>query len=234
MKIKNITFILLVAFLFLINSSWKCFAMNTGLTTVEMNNDSKQMFFSNTILSPIEDMPDNMTIDFFDVNESGQIAMILGEASTKYVAVYNSDGIFEYGFKFSDYGNVGVEWDREYLILYFVRSDVAAAFDNRGRCVELRMIENTTNNNSYWNHHISATTRTKNGSTYTIQNRMGLFNWFCTGYSQLVQTDNQGHERILYDVKSAHTTRIVVEIFVIVSFVVIVFLAIGKHFKRLK
>ncbi len=222
MRIRRILLILFIISVFLWNGSESALAMNTGFSTDNMESNDQQLFLSNINLSLITEEPKKNGITCFDVNDNGLI-VIGSEASTKKsVSVYASDGTFKYGYAFNCSGSFGVEWDDNNIIIYFVRSDVAALFDATGTNLELKKIQDTTDNNSYWNHSVYSTQRTVNGSQYSMRNNMGLFNIFTSSYSQLIKTDADGNQITIYDVSSAHTTKFVIIFIAVILFVVLI------------
>lgn len=91
--------------------------------------------------------------------------------------------------------------------------------DGNGTIPELREIENTTENNSYWNHSVFSTQRTVGEYKYIIKNDMGPFNIFASSYSQLVAEDEQGNQTILYNVNNARMTKTIIIFIAVIAFV---------------
>lgn len=210
MKTKEFLFFLLIISVLLCAFDLNVSAMNTGFTTCNMEPDMQQTFLFNNDLTLITTEPEKQSIVCFDVNDDGLILIGSGNFESKIVSVYTSDGIFKYGYKFTDSGNFGVEWDGDNVIIYFVRSDVAALVDSTGDILELKTIENTIENNSYWNHSVYSEERTANGNEYVMKNHMGLLNAFSTSYSQITRTDIDGNTTIVYDVSQQYLTGTII------------------------
>lgn len=237
MKTKRFVVALLIFSLVMWCGSVSALAMNTGFSTQEMNADDEQMFLSNIDLSVVKEKPEITSMLCFDVNNNGLIAIGSRGATKQYVSVFSSDGVFMYGYTFYCSGSFGVAWDNNNIIIYFVRSDVAALFDQTGTNLELKKIEDTIDNNSYWNHSVFSTRRNSENCEYILQNNFGLLNVFSTSYSQLVKIDPQGAKTTVVDVSQTGKTKAVVFLIITLAFIVMVALIIkrqllkGKRFR---
>ena len=227
-------FILFIISLIICNGGVNAFAMNTGFSTSEMNSKDQHTFLSNINLSQIYDEPQKSTIECFDVSESELIAIGSATSEKKYISVYDATGEFQYGYAFNCNQSFGIQWDDTNLIIFFVRSDVAALFDSNGTNMELRMINDTIDNNSYWNHSVFSKEKELNGNMYTIKNNMGLLNVFASNYSQLIKTDSDGNETIIYDVSTVQTLKTVFIITAVFLFVALVISVIIWQFFKVK
>lgn len=222
MKWKKTIFILFIVSLIICGGGMNVFAMNTGFSISEMNSKDQHTFLSNINLSPIYDEPQKGTITCFDVNESGLIAIGFASSENKHISVYDATGKFQYGYIFNCNQSFGIQWDSDNLIIYFVRSDVAASFNSDGINVELKRIEDTIDNNSYWNHSVFSKEKTIDGNKYTIKNNMGMLNIFASSYSQLLKTDSNGNETIIYDVSATQMTKTLLITIAVLIFVALV------------
>ncbi len=178
------------------------FALNTGFFLQPLSDEEKNAFEPNIDISLLEKEPTKRAIKCFDVNENNLIAIGSSVSEKKTIAIYNSEGVFQYGYEFDSSGRFGVEWDNDNIIIYFVRSDVACSVSPTGTIESFSKIENTFENNSYWNDFVFSENRTVGESEYTIKNDMGLFNIFASSYSQLEIKDSNGEPNIIYDVNS--------------------------------
>lgn len=219
MRKKIFVMLFFAVLLYVCGTSAVVLAMNTGFSTQTMNTEDQKTFLSNIQLVKEEKEPDKNGIVCFDVNEDGLIAIGTRDSSQKSVAIYNLSGDYKYSYNFNCNQSFGVEWDGNNLIIYFVRSNVAALVDENGTIPELREIENTTENNSYWNHSVFSTQRTVGEYKYIIKNDMGPFNIFASSYSQLVAEDEQGNQTILYNVNNAQMTKTIIIFIAVIAFV---------------
>ena len=78
-------------------------------------------------------------ISCFDVSESGLVAVGSATYGNQYIYVYDATGKFQYGQAFNNPGSYGLQWDGSDLIIYFVRSDIAALVDSEGNIKELKV-----------------------------------------------------------------------------------------------
>lgn len=233
MKIKIVLYMLFIILIFL------CFcesilAMNTGFSTEDMYPNDQKIFLSNIDVCLLTEEPKKDAITCFDVNNDGSIVVGTKNAREKLALIYTSDGTFKYGYAFDCSGSFGVEWDDNNVLIYFVRSDVAALFDETGNVLELNKIQNTSDNNSYWNNFVYSTERTVNEDQYIMKNNMGLFNIFVPSYSQLIKVDADGNTTTIYDVSSAYKIKIVVIFIAVILFVAIVISGVVRQFIKLK
>lgn len=208
MRYIRYLFTILLALLLLTNGGIKASAMNTGFSTEALPKDDINTFLKNVKLSVLANEPQRNAIDCFDVNEDGSIAIGCSSFDNKTVCIYTSDGNFQYGYSFECSGSFGIEMDKNNLIIYFVRSDIAIAVNPIGEVVNILKIQNTSENNSYWNDSVFATKRKVGNTEYTLKNSMGVFNLFASSYSQLITTKVTGEVSIIYDVSSIQLTNI--------------------------
>ena len=230
-KISCIAIITIILIsLFCVNIS----AVNTGFSTKQFTDKETKEIISKIGLSRIEEEVVKDSIVCFDVSENVKVAIGERNNNNEYIMIYSSQGLFECGFSFSCTGDFGIEWDKENINLYFVRSDLLVSFDLSGNILEISEVENTTENNAYNIYRIKSTERTVNGTKYLIQNDMGIFNLVATSYSQVVTIDANGNEAIIYDVNSEQLTKTILILIGIFVFVVIAVMGIVRQFKKTK
>ena len=237
MRNKRFVMLLFFALLYVYTGSTGVFAMNTGFSMQTMKTEDQNTFLSNIQLVKNEKEPKKNSIECFDVNEDGLIAIgtsVSSDSSRKVVSVYDLSGDYKYGFDFNCHQSFGVEWDGNNLLIYFVRSDVAALVDEKGTILKLQEIENTTNNNSYWNHSVFSTQRTVGNYKYIIKNDMGLLNIFASSYSQLIAVDDQGNQKILYDVNNAQMARTIIMFIAVIMIVALAVSVIVSQFLKMR
>ena len=231
--IRNIFVILLLLFL-LINWGVGVLAANTGFSTEPLTEHDIDTFLKNINLSMLESEPTKEAIECFDVNEDGFIAIGCSTYKNKTVCIYTSDGEFQYGYSFECSGSFGVELDKSVLNIYFVRSDVAISVNPDGEIEEILKIQNTSENNSYWQNVLYSTKRKIGDTEYIIKNDMGIFNVFASSHSQLISTNKNGESRIIYDVNSAQFSKTLVVFIGVLVFVCIVVATIFGSLIKLK
>lgn len=232
MKKNRECIMLLVILISVLVGNIDAVAMITGFSTEKMEIDEEKHFQANLGMHVTTKKPRENTIECFDINEDGWIALgsdDVMDSSKKTVSIYNQNGTFLYAYTFDDYGKFGIEWDGSNLIIYFVRSDVAAMFDINGVNVENRTIKNTIGNDTYWRHSVFSKKKSMGDKQYEMTNEMGFLNLFATSYSQLIETDAVGNTTVIYDVSDEYAIKMVIKfITVILVFVTVVFVIIRK------
>lgn len=235
MKFKLIYLLLSFVLLIVISTNAiEANAMNTGFSTEELSEETKNMFISNISISPLKAEPAKKDILCFDVNEQGMIAIGQKDSQRKEVCVYTSQGEFLYGYTFNCTQSFCVEWDEQYVNIYFVRSDVIISLDSDGNILDAKKTLDTIDNNSYINSLLFSTTRTVGNTTYLIRNDMGIFNWIAPSFSQIVTIDETGTESIIYDVNSMQFTKMIITTSFIFVFVLVAIAVIIGHFIKLR
>lgn len=215
MKLKRTCLFLSFAFMFaLFTNAIEVNAMNTGFSTEEVSEKTRNRFVSNIELSLLTTEPVKKGIQCFDVNEKGMVAIGQNGADDKRVCIYDSDGKFLYGYTFDVSQSFGVEWDGEYINIYFVRSDVIISLDSDCNVLDIKKIQNTMDNNTY-SDKLKHLTRSIGDTTYLVRNDMGIFNLIALSYSQVVTIDSTGAERIIYDINSE-------QLFITISLLIII------------
>lgn len=203
-------------------------AINTGFLTDELPEKVQNQFVENIELRLIETEPTKSSVVCFDVNENQMIAVGQKSSDRKIICVYSSDGIFQYGYTFNCSGDFGVEWDKDNLNIYFVRSDVVISVSQDGEISNVLEVTNSIENNSYVNHFMHATKKNIGDTTYLIRNDMGIFNWVATSYSQIVIKDVSGAENVVYDVNSTQLLSTILSAIFTLAFAIIVVIVVFR------
>ena len=213
----------------------KIYAMESlGFATEEMPVDEIELFLNNVNISPFFAEPSKESIKCFDVNKNGMIAIGTEKGSDKRVCIYSDTGIFQYGYRFQTDGSFGVEFDGEVLKIYFVRSDVSVSINPVGEVQDVSRICETSENNTYWNQYVRATSRTVGEYQYILKNDIGILGMFASSYSQLYQVDRVDNEKLIYDANSFQFYDMLIKFVGIIVFVSMVAVAIIKEFKKLQ
>ena len=224
MKLKKFYLIVsFVLFFVLFVNLTEAKAMNTGFSTKEISEKTRSTFLSNFNVSLLKTVPERRGIQCFDVNEEGLIAIGQEGPQCKEVCVYTPQGEFLYGYVFESTQSFGVEWDKQNINIYLVRSDVIVSLDSDANILDIKVVLDTTDNNKYRNSLLHSTERVVGDTTYIVRNDLGILNWIASSYSQIITIDGTGTECIIYDVNSTQLTKMIVAI----SFVCILFLVIA-------
>lgn len=229
-----------IAFLLIflmINGTMEVFAIVSEFSIEELSKKDRETILENMDLSVLSYEPKKDAIDCFDVNERGEIAIGCSDFDNKTICIYSDNGEFQYGFSFRTSGKFGVEFDVNGINIYLVRSDTAVFIDLQGQIATVCKIQNTAENNSYWNNSVFLSKRKIGETEFILKNNMGLFNIFASNFSQLIAIDSSGSTNVIYDVNSTQlvkTTVLFGVIFVVIfiTVLVVIYNFIKKHIKE--
>ena len=232
---RRLRIFLTIVFIFVLiwHGEIETFAMDTGFSTETLSEDEEKTVLKNVNISLFNSEYQKDSIVCFDVNSDGLIAVGCSDGEKKTIAVYTIDGIFKYGYKFKSSGSFGLEWDKDNIIIYFVRSDLAVAVSPEGEIEEILKIQNTLDNNTYWNHSVFLTERKTDDYKYIMKNNMGFLNWFASSYSQLIAIDSDGSTMAVYDVSFAQLVKYIILLIGAVLFILFVILMLKREFIKL-
>lgn len=193
-------------------------AVNTGFQNCDITEEMNE-FISSIEFNYIAKEPQKRGFSCFDVNEKGLI--VLGYQNST-VVVYDSDGLYMYGYQFNIYGLFGVEWDNDNINIYFVRAGKMLSVDSKGNALGLLRIENSLYNNSYYHNKMLSKNKVINDREYVIKDILDPLNILSTERSQVVVINGDGTEDIIFDVT---IQRLILRFFlytIIILFIIIV------------
>lgn len=225
---------ILLSLILLLHFSMQASAINTGFSTEEYPKEKQDVLVSNTDFAFIETDPGKKSIQCFDVNNKGKIAIGQEMAGNrKGVCIYSSDGSFLYGYSFECSGSFYVEWDNENLNIMFVRGDVLISVSPDGDILDIKNVLSTAGNREY-SLYLSSKKRTVGDAIYMVRNNMGPFNYIAASYSQLLVINADGNEKIVYDVNIDQLTKTIVVFILVLIFITIVVIGLVRTFVKLK
>ncbi len=139
----------------------------------------------------------------FDVNEQGMIALASDFDTAKpTVYVYNTEGKFQYKYTVDTAGEIYTEWDGDNLWIYLTKSSFAVLVDDNGSVLKAEKLLDTYQNASHWSE-VRAKKKTVGDKTYTAKTGLSVLGIFANGYAQIIETDANGNESTLYNVRSS-------------------------------
>ena len=130
-------------------------------------------------------------IKCFDVNETGFYA--IGYKNNT-IQVYDSLGIFQFGYRFDTDGTYGITLKENSIVIYLGRSNIAAEIDSTGKCVGAKNVHFTKD---FLETVMYRTYKKIGNADYYLERDIGIFNG---DYSRLVRIDETEGKTILYDV----------------------------------
>ncbi|MBQ7636207.1 MAG: hypothetical protein IJS80_02750 [Lachnospiraceae bacterium] len=231
MKCRRIYLFLLIPLLmvFFANIA-KAKAMHTGFSTEEMSEEDKAAFLKSVTITRLRTPPQKKGILQFDVNEQGMIAVCQG--SHDEICVYSALGEFLYGYSIKTTGAIYVEWDHENLNIFFIRGETVVSLDPDGNIIDIKDVPSTVDNSIYLNA-LESTHRTIGDTKYRIRNDQGfILNVLTFSFSQIVVTDPDGTERIIYDINTEQIIKKIVFLPLISIAVAIVIVGIVRECKK--
>lgn len=194
---------------------------NYSLTTTTLDDEAKNSIIENLDISLFYEQPSQVGISCFDVNQDGEIALgHNGIGESKSISVYDSNGEFEYGYKFQYYSSFLVLWANGRLNIYLVRSEVLVTVDG-ANVIDIVSVPDTIENNQYIRNQLWSTKKVIGETTYELKNDMGILNYIATSYSQVVRTMPNGEESILYSINDAQVLNTWLNVLGIIAFVVL-------------
>ena len=203
-----------------------------GFKTTPLSEDIVNQIWSAINIKSSSDVPSlnaiGLQIVSFDVSKNSEI--LLGFKDNK-IAIVN-DGEVQQFFEFSNDGLFYVRWKENNILLFLVRGSVIVEFSTKGELINIVQADSSNeSNNSLWNEIAKRKEVSINQYTFSIRNKSSFFSLFSSSFSQLIKTDSNGNETIIYDVSSDKAIRFVVLSIAIIIFILIVFLIIFRRNK---
>lgn len=227
------TFMIIFLSLFvMLNSMFTAYSMTNGFDVESLTTNESEKIIAGIPVKRINAETAKDSIECFDVNESGEIAIGSESHSSKIISIYSTDGVFLYALEFETEGGFGLEWQDNGLNVYFVRGAIGINIDPQGNILDVFAIKDTMENNSYWNNVVFSSTRNVNGTVYKIDNDLGIFNFVQSSYSRLVKISPNGEKIVLYDVGNSQLFYTLLWLGVILIVLIVAIISIAKQFKK--
>lgn len=202
MKITHYFFVFAAVITISLFNTLSATAINTGFSIESFPDEKKESVITNKDLHFLTEEPEKRAIECFDVNENGLIAIGCSESDKKTISVYSSEGIFQYGYNFFYGGTYAIEWDRDNINIFLVRSDLIVNVTPNGEMLDVYNVPYNKENRVYYTEVLLANKKSVGNTEYILANDMGVFNIFAFGYSQIIIKDVSGVERTIYDIKT--------------------------------
>ena len=166
---------------------------------------------------------DDMSIVTFDVSENGLIALSKEYSiqRQRVVDIYDSNGIFLYGFIFNTPGTIKVEWRGNELDIIFCKADIIMSVSENGEPYKLSKL---VRDKQYYAHmrELNSDRRHIDSTVYELEKPTLIPRFF--GFSK-VKVEIEGIESIILDFSGAQIVRFCIFI-AIVTVVLAVFVGI--------
>lgn len=210
----------------------KCSAFDSGFSTIERTAEENKSFVDNIEFKLLTEEPQKKEISCFDVNHYGDFAVCNNSTTYKNICVYSKDGSFLYGYQLKAEGSIGLEWNKRYLNIYFVRGGVIIKVNSHGEILDVADVEDTIENNDYYRHNIDSNKKLVGKKTYALKNDMGILNSFASAYSKLTITDAHGMETVVYDIGSDYQLKLSAGLVGVGAFVAVVVAVVAIEFLK--
>lgn len=228
----NKTFKFLCSLVLFLNILFICgvetMAINTNFSFSNITEEEKNAIINNLKISLIQEPSHPKSIECFDVNDHEMIALGHRTFNDATISVYDSFGIFQYGYTFNYNALFGIEWNGEYLNIYLVRSNVLIVVDRDANIIDIVTVQNTMENDNYKNEYIFKNEKKVGETEYTLTNDMGIFNFVSVSYSQLVKTSSDGDVIVIYDANSLQIITTLACVLCVCSFIALAIYTIIK------
>jgi hypothetical protein len=162
-------------------------------------------------------------IKCFDVNSNGYYA--IGYANNT-INIYDSFGVFQYGYHFHTDGTYAIELKENSIIIYLGRSNIAVEIDSSGACINAEKVHFSKD---LADNVINRSVKQIGNVTYYLERDIGIFN---SDYSRLVKVDETGTKTVLYDVTTRGFCAGAFHYMVLIAFPVSVILFVFNKVKR--
>ena len=205
------------------------YADASDLTFYDKTDEAKQNSLVRSFVIWTEDYSD-WAIECFDVREDGMIALGFNRSqNSKYVAVLDAEGTYQYGCTFQCSGAFLVDWVGEELGVYIVRGGLLGVFDENGACISLRDVKTNTVASRYQNA-LRQPIRQIGDVRYELRNDH-ILSFLSTDYGQLVRIDAQGNETVLHEASGAALAGAACVCGIVIFIGVCMFVALQKNDK---
>lgn len=215
------------------------FAYGGGMKTEEMPKDEQESVIEGACINVFDTEPEKRKILYFDVNESGLIALGTEANNNKCICIYTENMVFLYRINFFCNGAYGFEWNGDDIEIYFVRDKADVIVDSDGNIKSVRSYTDDIENSDYFNHVLEVNERNINGKKYSLKNYSVRFTILEPNSFPILSVTKPGEEeKILYDVSEEYfvtdTLQSIFDIFVIAFALILLSSNVVKSIKKYK
>lgn len=218
--------IVLVAVLLLVGIPLTASALDAGLETEPVSEEetARLVAIEANEFAKFTSYSSPRVIKCFDVREDHMIVVgSMKDATTAIIAVYDRDGVFQYGFETEIYGSFRVMWSGNDIVFYSIRSSLLFKINEDGKITDIRRVLSTTGQSVYDQKVLLSKTREADGVTYRMTNGSAFADVLRGAFKKITRTDAQGTS-VVYDASSHQRLRIA-SVAVVVGLVLPTFVA---------
>lgn len=230
MKYRTI-FLSIILLCILVNSK-VIYANNNELETNAISDSDKENIWDEFKIVYSNEKPEtDYTIEHFDVNTDGTIALVFTNST---IGVYDFNGEYLYMISFDTVGSYEVFWLDNNLVILDERQDNAVEIDSSGNLVDIFVLDYNYGSNQRFYPYFMSTKREVDDTKFVIRNNLGVLNVLAKffAYSQLVKIDSNGTETILYDVSYNQRATVIIYSILIMGGLTIVVTILIRQIKK--
>lgn len=192
--------------LFCVMLSINVHATISTLNTYPPAEEEQLSVIESTNLTKVTDDSYKAGLQRFDVDEEGNYVLGFSSGSNNWAYVYDKDGSFLYGFRYTTTGTHGIELCEDGLIIFHLRGSIAMTYDNMGVCIDVqKVIANTKESNMQIHNFLHKVSEEVAKKTYQMERDVNIG----SSYSRFVVIDEYGEETILYSDTTNHSIEII-------------------------
>lgn len=202
--------IVLVAVLLLVGIPLAASALDAGLETEPVSEAEMAELIARKAnkFTKFTSYSSPRVIKCFDVREDHMIVVgSMKDATTAIIAVYDRDGVFQYGFETEIYGSFRVMWSGNDIVFYAIRSSLLLKINEDGKITDIRRVAHTSKNSVYDQKVLLSETREVDGVTYRMTNGSVFTDVLRGSLKKITRTDAQGTS-VVYDASGHQRLRI--------------------------
>lgn len=165
-------------------------------------------------------------ISCFAISEDGLIALGFNAGEEAKINIYNLEGRFLYGYRFTNNGSTLVTFfEGEALSLFWGKRNYIASFDSEGNCIQLRKAINTNQTADAYDSDRWRPAKGTVGNMKYYAEGNGLSNKF----SRFTVEDSSGKRIVIYDATEEISSRNVVTCVALISVAALILFTIYKN-----
>ena len=202
--------IVLVAVLLFVGIPLAASALDAGLETEPVSEEemARLVAIEANEFAKFTSYSSPRVIKCFDVREDHMIVVgSMKGTTTAIIAVYDGDGVFQYGFETEIYGSFRVMWSGNDIVYYDVRGSKLFRIDADGEIIDIRRVPSTTENSVYDQKVLLSKKREVDGVTYRMTNGSVFADLLRGSLKKITRTDAQGTS-VVYDASGHQRLRI--------------------------
>ncbi|MBQ9847967.1 MAG: hypothetical protein IJO64_02795 [Clostridia bacterium] len=141
---------------------------------------------------------DTGIVKSFNVNENGNVAIILESGECKYIAVYDDNGGFLRGYLLTSPGDMFVQWSGENIDFVFVKTGYIISVDDKGNVIDVSRVSDIDGNKEDFEKLSKQKSECVNGSKYELKKKYTIRTMFSGGTERIIKTLPDGEEKLIW------------------------------------